>query len=51
MKKTTFQLWNEGTLTNLGSFQTLIFQAFRIADHGNMIRLVEAFPDWFKTKY
>jgi len=44
---TVFQLWNDGKIGNFGSFQTTIFQAYRLADNGNRERLQMAFPDWF----
>jgi hypothetical protein len=49
--KTTYDLWNEGHLTNMGLFQTTLFQAYRIADEGNQKKLRLAFPYWFDPQY
>ncbi|MGN6804247.1 MAG: hypothetical protein ACTHJN_20280 [Ginsengibacter sp.] len=49
--KTLYQHWNEGSLSNFGSFQTYILKAYRVADSGNMRKLEEAFPEWFLKKF
>lgn len=49
--KTLFEMWKEGLIGNFGSFQTTIFEAYKIADCGNMKRLEEAFPNWFVKKF
>ena len=49
--KTLFQHWNEGTISNFGSFQTFILNAYRVADSQNMKKLEEAFPEWFKKEF
>jgi len=45
--KTLFQHWNERTISNFGSFQTLILNAYRVGDRQNMDKLEAAFPEWF----
>lgn len=49
--KTLFQHWNQGTISNFGSFQTFILNAYRVADQGNMQKLEAAFPEWFVKKF
>ena len=49
--KTLFQHWNEGTISNFGSFQTYILKAYRVADRDNMDRLEATFPEWFVKKF
>lgn len=44
---TLFHAWNEGLISNLGGFNTAIFQAYRIADSYNREKLDAAFPYWF----
>jgi len=46
----TYQKWEAGELTLLGSFQTTIFQAFRLAGSDNKERLCKAFPYWFSDE-
>ena len=50
-EKTLFEMWKEGLIGNFGSFQTIILEAYKIADGGNMKRLEEAFPNWFVKKF
>lgn len=47
MKNSLYYFWNAGKVGNFGSFQTKIFEAYRIADCGNMEILQNAFPRWF----
>ena len=49
--KTLFQHWNQGTISNFGSFQTFILNAYRVADQGNMRKLEDAFPEWFVKEF
>ncbi len=48
-KQTAFGKWTRGEhgFTNLGSFQTKIFDAYWIADSDNEKILEKAFPFWF----
>lgn len=48
MKKSLFEQWKDGEIGGFGSFQTAIFNAYKLADDGNQKLLNEAFPDWFK---
>ena len=47
-KQTVFAKWTRGEIgyTNLGSFQTKIFDAYWIADTDNEKRPGKAFPEW-----
>jgi hypothetical protein len=49
--KTLFQHWNEGSISNFGSFQTCILKAYQVADNTNMQKLEQAFPEWFIKKF
>lgn len=42
-----YDRWNEGEISNLGGFQTLMFEAYRQADSSNRKILETAYPDWF----
>lgn len=46
-QKSAYIKWEHGELTFLGSFQTTIFQAYRLAGTDNQNRLCRAFPYWF----
>lgn len=50
-EKTLFEIWKDGLIGNFGSFQTTLFETYKIADCGNMRRLEEAFPNWFLKKF
>lgn len=52
MNKTFFEKWQdrEHGYTNLGSFQTRLFEAYQVADSDNRQRLENAFSYWFRTK-
>lgn len=44
-----YQKWKSGEagFTNLGGFQTALFQAYQRADSDNSAKLENAFPEWF----
>lgn len=44
---TLFQAWRDGKIGNFGSFQTAIFNAYKIADSSNEKLLQVAYPNWF----
>jgi hypothetical protein len=48
MKKCLFDQWYDKEQTNLGSFTTLIFQAFIAAGGNNRVIMANAWPEWFK---
>lgn len=48
--KTFYEKWNEGIVTNLGKYNTTIFQAYQIADGTNKKKLEYTYPDWFIIK-
>ena len=48
MRKTNFEMWLNGELTNLGSFATSLLETYLKADEQNRKKLEEAFPEWFK---
>lgn len=50
-EKSLFELWDDELITGLGSFNTELFKAFRLADTGNQERLKKAFPHWFTTDH
>ena len=52
-KMTPFKAWKEKKpgYTNLGSFQTHLFQAYGVADSGNEKKLSDAFPEWFRDEH
>lgn len=51
-KMTPFKAWKEKKpgYTNLGSFQTHLFQAYGVADSGNEKKLADAYPEWFRDE-
>lgn len=50
--RTFFENWNDKLhgYTNLSSFQTLLMQAYQVADGGNRAKLDGAFPNYFVNK-
>lgn len=48
--KSQFNKWKAGEITMLGSFQTMLFRTFQIADSENQQKLVATFPEWFSGK-
>jgi hypothetical protein len=48
---TLYQRWGRGEISNFGSFQTTLLQAYQIADSGNREKLEIAFPEWFVVKF
>ncbi len=49
--KTVYQKWDSGYYTGgLGSFQTHLFNAYRLAGAVNKKKLEIAFPEWFVNK-
>jgi hypothetical protein len=49
-KKTGYEKWLSGELSNLGSFATSLMQTYMKADNINQAKLEKAFPEWFTTK-
>jgi hypothetical protein len=51
-KMTPFKAWKEKKpgYTNLGSFQTHLFQSYGVADSGNEKKLADAYPEWFRDE-
>lgn len=47
--KSQFEKWQAGEFPagNFGSFQTLIFRAYALADSVNKRKLEVAYPEWF----
>jgi hypothetical protein len=52
-KMTPFKAWKEKKpgYTNLGSFQTHLFQAYGVADSSNEKRLSDSYPEWFRDEH
>lgn len=46
-KKTAYELWASKELTNLGGFQTKLFEAYQHASGDNQAKLQLAYPEWF----
>jgi hypothetical protein len=47
-RKTNFEMWLDGELTNLGSFATSLLETYMKADGANRAKLEATFPEWFK---
>jgi hypothetical protein len=45
--RSLYERWNDNEIGNFGSFQTLIFEAYRQADSNNRNILEVAYPHWF----
>ena len=50
IKKTGYQKWLSGELSNLGSFATSLMQTYMKADSTNQAKLEQAFPEWFTIR-
>lgn len=51
IERTLFDFWLRGEICGFGSFQTRLFEAYKVADSDNTRLLQQAFPNWFLTPY